>query len=75
MVLIDCGFRSHDQNGTEDVDSWTSTVTGADGSIILAGASGGSWVETGKGEEDFVALSLDAAGMPLWSYQVSTFCG
>lgn len=74
MVLIDCGFRSHDQDGTKDVDSWESTITGTHGSVILAGFTRGSWGETIKGGSDFAALSLDATGMPLWAYQVSTFC-
>lgn len=66
--------RLLEQAGTIYEDEWESAVAGTNGSIVLAGFTEGSWETTIKGDADFAAVTLDAAGRTLWSYQVSAFC-
>lgn len=43
-----------------------------DGSIVLAGATGGSWKGThAGGANDFAAVKLDADGGEVWRWQVT----
>lgn len=62
-----------EQNGTDGEDIWESAVSSADDAIILAGRTTRSWAGASMGDFDFAALSLDATGTPLWSYEVSAF--
>lgn len=67
-------FAVLEQDGTIFEDDWESAVAGPDGSIILAGFTEGSWLTTINGLRSFAAVSLDATGTVLWSYQVRDFC-
>lgn len=73
MGLFWC-WRFVEQDGTIDNDRWESAVAGPNGSSILAGYTEENWAEISAGGYDFAALSLDAAGIALWSYQVRAFC-
>ena len=66
--------RLLEQDGTIYEDEWESAVAGTNGSAFFAGFTEGSWMTTIKGDADFAALLLDAAGTMLWRYQVSAFC-
>lgn len=43
---------------------------GLDGSVVLAGYTGGDWASPNAGGNDFAAVKLDADGMLLWQWQV-----
>lgn len=58
------------QDGSEKSDAFLAAAAGDDGSVILAGFSGGGWEGTNRGKEDFAAVKLDADGAVLWKWQV-----
>ena len=41
-----------------------------DGSVVLAGATDGSWNTTSAGDSDWAAIKLDAEGTVVWKWQV-----
>ena len=41
-----------------------------DGSVVLAGKTGGSWNATSAGDSDWAAMKLDAEGTVVWKWQV-----
>lgn len=77
-----CGVPKSPQGGSNDTgrtlwdDELNAMASGADGRIILAGKTYGSWGQTNVGEGDFVGLMLDpnvtATGAPT-SAPSSTF--
>eukprot|EP00752_Nemacystus_decipiens_P003778 g3478.t1 len=67
------------QDGTTEDDTFRGVSTSLDGdSVILAGYTYGSWVQTAVGSEedaDFAGLSLGADSSLLWTYQAGTTGG
>ena len=45
----------------------------ADGSSVLAGHTYGDWNATNAGNNDLMAVKLDANGSVLWEWQVRIF--
>lgn len=58
------------QEGTPYSDWMWSVVVVEDGAIILAGETGGSWVEETIGGMNFASVKLDREGNVLWRWQV-----
>lgn len=60
-----------EQNGTTGADTLKAAAVGADGSVVLAGATAGSWSGANlRGFSDFAAVKLDSGGKELWRWQV-----
>lgn len=57
-----------------DDDEFEAVATAIDGaSVLIAGNTDGSWVETNEeagDNADFAAMAMDADGTVLWTYQV-----
>lgn len=60
------------QNGTSSADMFDAATMGLDGSVVLAGYTGGDWASPNAGGNDFAAVKLDADGMLLWQWQGGT---
>ncbi|CAM9974749.1 unnamed protein product, partial [Scytosiphon promiscuus] len=52
------------QAGSGDEDSFTTIAVGADGRVLVAGCTAGSWGQPNSGDEDFIALLLDTGFAP-----------
>ena len=62
------------QDGSAADDTFSAVAAGVDGtSVVFAGSTFGSWVETAAGEDqtDFAGMAMDADMNVLWTYQVS----
>lgn len=60
------------QDGSIETDALLAAVGVADGGVVAAGYSNGTWnSESGSGQVDFAAVKLDADGNVVWIWQVS----
>lgn len=59
------------RDGTSATDMFYGAADGQDGSVVIAGATEGSWqgAHTG-GTNDFAAVKLDVDGGEIWRWQV-----
>lgn len=58
------------QNGSAGDNSlWAATAL-ADGSVVLAGYTTGSWSGSNQGAADFAVVKLDVDGLEEWRWQV-----
>lgn len=58
------------QDGTTSDDVIYDVAIGIDGSVFLAGDTGGGWSVANAALTDFVVVKLDAEGNELWRRQV-----
>lgn len=58
------------QNGTEELDVIYAAAGADDGSVIIAGITGGSYGAENAGLWDFVAIKIDSNGNFIWAWQV-----
>ena len=58
------------QGGTAFADVLSTVLVGEDGSVVLAGYTTGSWVDSNAGEEDYLVVKLDSDGNEVWVWQV-----
>lgn len=62
------------QDGTDGINFLQTATALADGSVVLAGSTTGSWSGSNQGEEDFAAVKLDVDGVEVWRWQVGDGC-
>lgn len=60
------------QDGTAEDDIIKGVAAGEDGSTILAGYTKGAWAGSNDGSYDVAAVKLDANGIEVWRWQVTT---
>lgn len=60
------------QGGTTVADVLSTVLVDEEGSVIMAGYTSGSFLETGAGEEDYLAVKLDSDGNEIWIWQVQS---
>lgn len=56
-------------------EQFEGAAIGTDGSVVMSGYTYGSWSATKEEDDDdmdFVAMSMDANGNILWTYQVGS---
>lgn len=58
------------QGGTAFADVLSTVLVGEDWSVVLAGYTTGSWVDSNAGEEDYLVVKLDSDGNEVWVWQV-----
>lgn len=62
-----------EQDGTGENDTVHGISMAEDGSVVIAGETGGNWDGTNAGDAwqvDFAAFRLDTDGTEVWRYQV-----
>lgn len=62
---------SQEAAGTQSFNTIFGAAMGDDGSVVLAGATNGSWNNSNDDSEDFAAIKLAADGTVRWRWQVT----